>query len=138
MSNQKTNVIFMNYQKDGEKQTKIKIGTWSDKQKQDFLDFINEHETEYYNGHCCFSVHFDKQVIHSRTFDNPKVYVPHQAKNKKNELIIEVIPDINHNECWANNDSACPICLQNGGCKSLFISQYIGKVLFPDKYTKQK
>jgi len=134
----KTNVIFTNYPEYGLTQNTIKIGQWTEQQKMDFLSAIREHTPQEYALPCSFNVHFDKSVIHSRNFDVPKLFNPHAPKNKPNELIIEIIPQIEDVDCYAKRPAACPNCIKNGACESWFIKKYIGEILFPNKYAKQK
>lgn len=138
MATKKTHVILTNYSRDGWAPNDIKIGNWTEQQKNDFLAKINTHTPWNYNNGCTFNVHFDKSVIHARSFDRPKTFIPHAAKNKPNELIIQIIPDIDFCDCWAGSEISCPICLKGGDCTSLFIQEYIGKILFDHKYAKQK
>lgn len=138
MLDKKTNIIFMNYPEKRREPTKIKIGTWTEQQKNDFLANLNEHTPWDYNQRCVFNVLFDKSVIHARSFDRPKTFTPHVAKNRPNELIIQIIPDIDFCDCWAGSEMSCPVCLKCGDCTSAFIKKYIGEILFPNKYAKQK
>lgn len=131
----KTNVVFMTYPRNREKPTKIKIGTWSEQQKIDFLNQVLAHTGLYFNDRCSFNVHFDKSIIHSCAFKKSILFTPTRSKNKKNELIIEVIPDIEILNCSV---SQCSRWIQNGGCQSWFIQKYIGKTLFPNIYAKQR
>ena len=134
----KTNVILTSYPLAGWTPTRIKLGTWTDEQKEQFLATVKKHTPWGYIDHCVFSVHFDNSVIHSRSFDTPRTFTPHVAKNKPNELIIEVIPDMEYTECWPICPATCPMCIQDGQCTSLFIRKFVGEVLFPKKYAKQR
>ena len=135
----KTHVILTNYSRDGWAPNDIKIGNWTEQQKNDFLADLNKHTPwDDYNQRCVFNVHFDKSVTHMRSFDRPQTFTPHVPKNKPNELILEIIPDINFCDCWAGCPVACPACIKDGGCTSLFIKKYIGEIIFPNKYAKQK
>ena len=137
----KTNVILTSYPLNGWASTTLKLGTWTDKQKQDFLNYIRGRHPFadgcYYNT-CSFNVHFDTYVLHSRGFDAPKTFMPIRPKNKKNELIIEVITDEENRECWPVCPAVCPLCIKDGQCTSPFIQKYIGEFLFPEKYKKQR
>lgn len=136
----RTNVILRNYPDNFWvlAAQSVKIGTWTEQQKQDFITKINQHRGWDFIDGCAVSVHFDKSVIHARSFDAPKAFMPHVAKNKPNEILIEVIPNINTNECLAFMPMQCPNCIANGECTSPFIREYIGKILFPKKYNNQK
>ena len=138
MPDKKTNVILMNYPEYETPPNIIKIGTWTEQQKMDFLNAIREHTAEDYIDPCSFNIHFDNSVIHARNFDSPKLFTPHRQKIKPNELIVEVIPNIEFSECWAACARACPKCIQNGECRSWFMREYICKMLFPNKYAKQR
>lgn len=141
MPDKKTKVILTSYPLDGWTSTTLKLGTWTEKQTQDFLNYVRGRhpfaDGHYYNT-CAFNVHFDKYVIHSRGFDAPKTFRPIKSKNKKNELIVEIITDEENRECWPGCPSTCPLCMQDGQCTSPFIKKFVGEVLFPEKYAKQK
>lgn len=134
---EKTNVIFMNYPEKRREPTRIKVDTWTEQQKMDFLSAIRKHTPQEYALPCSFNVHFDKSVIHSRNFDVPKLFNPHAPKNKPNELIIEIIPQIEDVDCYATRPAACPNCIKNGACESWFIKKYIGQTLFPNQYKQR-
>ena len=137
----KTNVILTSYPLNGWASTTLKLGTWTDKQKQDFLNYIRGRHPFadgcYYNT-CSFNVHFDTYVLHSSGFDAPKTFMPIRPKNKKNELIIETITDEENRDCWPVCPAVCPLCIKDGQCTSPFIQKYIGEFLFPEKYKKQR
>ena len=137
----KTNVILTSYPWDGWTPTKLKIGSWTDTQKNDFLNYIKLRrplvDGHYYNT-CSFNVHVDDYIIHSRGFDTSKIFKPIKSKNKKNEVIIEIITDDEHRECWPACPATCSLCMQDGQCTSPFIQKFVGEVLFPEKYAKQK
>ncbi|MBO4480090.1 MAG: hypothetical protein J5742_00505 [Alphaproteobacteria bacterium] len=144
MANKKINVIlsvYPNGQSGVLSPTKLKIGSWTDEQKQDFLKFVQEFhplaDGHYYNT-CSFNVHFDKSMIHARGFDTPKVFQPMRSQNKPNEIIIEIITNEEYRECWPVCPATCPLCMRDGQCTSSFIKKYVGNPLFPNKYEKQK
>jgi hypothetical protein len=140
MPHKKTNVILANYPDNScvLATQDVKIGNWTEQQRQDFLTKLNQHKGWEFIDGCAVSVHFDKSVIHARSFDAPKTFTPYVAKNKPNELLIEIIPNMITNECPACFPAGCPACLRDGECTSPFIKEYIGNVLFPNKYNKQK
>ena len=138
MPDKKTNVIFMNYPEKRREPTKIKIGTWTEQQKTDFLNQVLAYSRFCFDDRCTFSVHFDKSVIHSCMFENPNLFKPICPKNKKDELIIEVIPAIELSSCSAPHNNLCALCIQQGKCQSWFIQEYIGQTLFPNQYEKQR
>ena len=136
MQDKKTNVIVVNYSDGTTKQKKIKIGIWSAEEKQDFLSEISSHES--FDGVCSFNVHHDKVLTHVPARGATKQFVPTHSQNKRNELIIEIIPNLENNECWVNTPESCPHCLQIGDCRSWAIKKLIGMKLFKEKYTNQK
>lgn len=122
-----------------EKPTVLNCGTITDAQKQDFLAAISEHKPSDGDNHTCgFNVYYAKQsAMRVVPYDMPTDFQPVKKKIGKNELIVEMIP-MSKKECgsWANYH--CPICLASGDCTSPFIRKYIGALLFPDKYAKQR
>ena len=138
---QKTNVILTSYSIDSTP-TKLKIGKWTDQQKQDFLVYVQKFsplaDGYYYESRCAFNVHVDDYIVHSRGFDKPIRFKPMHSKNKPNEMIIEIITDEEHRDCWPACPATCPLCMQDGQCTSPFITKFVGEVLFQQKYAKQK
>ena len=124
-----------------EKPTVLNCGTITDAQKQDFLAAISGHKPSDNDGdnHTCgFNVYYAKQsAMRVVPYEVSTNFQPTKQKIGKNELIVEMIP-MSKKECgsWANYH--CPICLASGDCTSPFIKKYIGEVLFPDKYGKQR
>ena len=141
MATTKTKVILTSYPLDGWSSTTLKLGSWTEKQKDDFLNYVRGRhpfaDGHYYNT-CSFNAHVDDYVIHSRGFDAPKIFRPIKSKNKKNELIIEIITDEENRECWPICPATCPLCIQDGQCTSQFIKKFVAERLFPNKYAKQK
>ena len=141
MPGKKTKVILTSYPRDGWTSTTLKLGTWTEKQKNDFLNYVRGRhpfaDGHYYNT-CSFNVHTDDYVIHSRGFDAPKIFRPIKSKNKKNELIIEIITDEENRDCWPVCPATCPLCIGDGQCTSPFIKKFVGEILFDHKYAKQK
>jgi len=138
MPDKKTTIILTNYQRNRMTPTTIKIGTWTEQQKRDFLNKILAHAGFCFDDRCSFSVHFDKSVIHSCMFEKPKLFTPMQPKNKPNELIVEIIPNIESADCYAAHKADCPTRIKSGLCTSWFIKNYIGKMLFSKRDAKQK
>lgn len=134
MPRKKTNVFLMNYPLDNRGSNKIKIASWTAEQKDNFLNAIRTQRAGYYVAPCAFSIHFDTYVIHARSFDRPKTFTPHISKNKPNEIIIEIIPDVENCDCWTSLPISCPDCIKRGGCDSVFIKGAICNVLFPNAY----
>ena len=131
-----TTVILINYSDGITKQAKIRAGVLSPKEKQDFLTKVSEYES--FDNVCSFNVHYDKKLMHVPAKGGTRQFIPMHSQNKKNELIIEIIPNLNKNECWANNETSCIKCLQTGGCQSYPIKNLIGIKFFKDNYTDQK
>ena len=138
MPTKKTNIILTTYQFDKTKPTRLKLGPWDETQKQEFLNFIQGYNPndDLFLSPCCFSVHFDKSVIHLRASDTPKLYTPMHSRNKKNEIIIEIIPNDEERICWPACPETCPLCMQDGQCPSLFIQKYVANILWPNKYAR--
>ena len=132
-------IIVTNVPNGKEKPTVLNCGTITDAQKQDFLAAISEHKPSDGDNHTCgFNVYYAKQsAMRVVPYEVSTNFQPTKQKIGKNELIVEMIP-MSKKECgsWANYH--CPICLASGNCTSPFIKKYIGKVLFPDKYGKQR
>lgn len=135
-----TKITLTNMPKGREKATTLHCGTMTVQQKQEFLDCIFKYNPKSNNGHnhtCGFNLYYDKRALRVVSYDTPKQYKPLRHKNSENELVIEIIP-LHHEECgsWANYH--CPMCLEYGACTSQFIRKYIGEVLFPDKYGRNR
>ena len=132
-------VTLTNVPNGKEEPTVLNCGTITDAQKQDFLAAISEHKPSDGDNHTCgFNVYYAKQsAMRVVPYEVSTNFQPTKQKIGKNELIVEMIP-MSKKECgsWANYH--CPICLASGNCTSPFIKKYIGKVLFPDKYGKQR
>ncbi len=140
MANKKTNVILTTYQIDKTKPTKIKLCQWTEPQKQEFINYAKGHippEGPAIDG-CAFNVHHNSSLIHCRPSETSREYIPHNSRNKSNELIIEIITDEENHECWPVCPAVCPLCIKDGQCTSPFIQKYIGEILFPEKYKKQR
>jgi len=133
----KTNVILTSYPTDGWTPATLKLGTWSEDKKQEFLAFVRMHDLYKMPG-CNINIHFDTSVMHVRGFKKPITYTPTRSRNKSNEMIIEIITDEENRECWPVCSAACPLCIQDGQCTSPLVKKYIGEVLFPDRYVKQR
>lgn len=138
MSETKTTVFFTRYQRNNEKTPKIKIGTWTDQQKQDFIKKLGEHIPTSFWWPCTLNVHYDKLITHVRGFYDCHTYVPMRPQNKKNEMIIEVIPRLDDaTDCPITSERDCPGRVHSGGCPSLLIQDFIGEIFFKDKYTQR-
>lgn len=132
-------VTLTNVPNGKEKPTVLNCGTITDAQKQDFLAAISGHRPSDGDNHTCgFNVYHAKQsAMRVVPYEVSTNFQPTKQKIGKNELIVEMIP-LSKKECgsWANYH--CPICLASGDCTSPFIKKYIGEVLFPDKYGKER
>lgn len=140
MATKKTNVILTSYTQSNEKQTRIKLDAMTEKQKQDFLDTIRAYDAPegLVSDKCAFNVHYDSAIIHWSPIKLPRDFVPQHSQNQKNEIIVEMIPALDDCGCYAVGNKACLTCLRSGGCTAPGVRDVIGKILFPDKYAKQK
>ena len=141
MANKKdTNVILTSYPVDGWTPTKLKLNKLTDKQKQEFVNHIKGYlpPEGLISNNCAFNVHYDSSLIHCCSSNTPHEFTPHNSRNKPNELIIEVITDEENRECWPVCPTVCPLCIKDGQCTSPFVQKYIGEILFPNKYKKER
>ena len=125
---------------DDEKPTTLNVGRMSGKAGQNFVKNIlqlDPKDNEGDNHTCGFNLYYHQNAVRVVPYDKPKTWQPFNQKNEENELVIEIIP-ITTKDCgsWANYQ--CPMCLASGECTSPFIKKYIGEVLFPKKYGKQR
>ena len=134
MKNQKSNVILVNYSDGKIKQKKINVGIWSAEEKEAFLSKISAYES--FDNVCSFNIHHDTVLTHVPAHGAIKQFIPTHSQNKKNQVIIEIIPDMSRNECWATCETSCIECLKTGGCQSYPIKTLIGMRLFKEQYTK--
>ena len=103
----------------------IKMGTLPQVQMDNLLKFINEYNPEDFSGTKCFcNLHFDTTIIHANGIQPAKQFAPMHPKNKKNEIIIEIIPaaDAEDRDCGLKADANCATIFQCGLCKSPFIT----------------
>lgn len=135
MADKKINIILTSYPNGKCTPTKLKLGPWIDKQKQEFLQLVRD--PGLLGDGCCFNVHFDKFILHSCGSKKPITFTPMHSQNKKNEIIIEIIPDEENRTCWPACPETCPLCIQDGQCTSQLVSRCIGEFLFKDKYKQR-
>jgi acyl carrier protein len=133
-------ITITNVQKGNEKPTTLNCGTITDAQKQEFLNAVSEYKPSATNGdnHTCgFNLYYAESAKRVVPYDIPKDFQASQRKIGENELVVEMVP-VTTKECgsWANYH--CPICLASGDCTSPFVRKYIGTLLFPDKYGKER
>ncbi len=138
MPDKKTHVILTTYPIGKTTPTKLKLGTWDEQKKQDFLKLVQNNHEQMFICTCSFNVHFDGYIIHSYSFGRaPKMFKPMHSQNKPNEIIIEIITDEENRDCWPICPSTCPLCMRDGQCTSPFVRD-MASLLFPNKYKKQR
>ena len=125
MSDKPIKIILVNYNPRGEKRTKIKFGTCSVQEKQDFIAKLPEYANDFADELCSLNIHHDKLLTHIPARGMVRQFVPRHSQNTKNELIIETIPNMEYNECWANAPIACPKCINEHGCTSHLIKDLV-------------
>ena len=123
----KTKVFLMVHPKGNEKPEQIELTTWTDEQKNNFLNAVKNYTT--INGlvtdRCFFNVHYDSSVINTCSFKAATEFTPTHPKDQANELIIEIIPDQENPLCGISTTYGCMDCLQKNKCSSPFISKMI-------------
>ncbi len=137
-----TFVTLTNRPKGSEKPETINCGEITAEQKNKFFEAIIPYNPETMNGcnkSCGFNVYYGPLVSYVSPYSATHTVAQNSnhLKNEGNEIIIEMVPITTH-ECgsWANYH--CPSCLEKGECKSRFVIQYVGMLLFPEKYKKQR
>lgn len=142
------NVTLTHIPNAGEKTTRLNLEQLTSLEVYNYMHSIRYYNPQdniirYYNPQddngnnylCGFNIYYKSVAFRVVPYDIPKKW--HDKKNDENELVIEMIP-LSKSECGSQANYHCPICLANGECKSPFIKKYIGKVLFPEKYGKQR
>ena len=137
-----TFVTLTNRSKGSEKPETINCGEITTEQKNKFFEAIIQYNPETMNGcnkSCGFNVYYCSLVSDVRPYSTTQTFVQqgNHRKNGENEIVIEMVPITTH-ECgsWANYH--CPSCLKKGECKSKFVRQYVGMLLFPDRYINHR
>lgn len=138
--------ILMNYENFGSgRPTQLNLGSMSYETQETLLKLLFKLKSaKEDNFGCGFDLFYDDtnalEVRPNRKtpviYWNPKPLV---NLSRPNELIIMMRPGLFQNTgCGVKRVHNCPLCVYNGKCKSPFIRKYIGSILFPDKYKKQK
>lgn len=107
------------------KPAQIKLGPWTEEQKQYLLNFIKNYNPDNFSGTKCFcNLHFDTTIIHANGIRPAQQFTPTHPRNTKNEMIIEIIPaaDAEDRDCGLKADANCAMVFQRGLCKSPFIT----------------
>ena len=137
------------------KQTKIKIGTWSDEQQQKFIESLYKFEDkDTYRCLCSFDVEYDNTRLCDIGIGDGvgctiNDWPDHLKTAKDSELVIEMDPSIKRPgsslpddgsdcECGAKHSHCCPRYIKDGKCTSPSIRKLVGEVLFPEKYGKTR
>jgi hypothetical protein len=128
--------------------TQLNLGQISEEQLKKFLVIISNSKPErgekYY---CGFDVFWGNEAFEVRPMRLDArlpvaehwLPMPSMTPAKPDEVVIVLRPGVlNDIDCAVSDAHNCPICIQSGMCPSPFIRKYIGKVLFPNKYAKQK
>lgn len=108
------------------KPAEIKLGSWTEEQKQYLLNSITNYNPDDFADTKCFcNVHFGNTIIHANGIRPAKQFTPIRPMNKPNEMIIEIIPaaDADDRYCGLKVDANCALCFQRDLCKSPFITR---------------
>ncbi len=126
MTDRKITVILTNKSMSNiGKPAQIKLGPWTEEQKQYLLNFIKNYNPDNFSGTKCFcNLHFDTTIIHANGIRPAQQFTPTHPRNKKDETIIEIIPaaDAEDRDCGLKADANCAMIFQCGLCKSPFIT----------------
>ncbi len=107
------------------KPAEVKLGPWTEEQKQYLLNFIKNYNPDNFSGTKCFcNLHFDTTIIHASGIRPAQQFAPIRPMNKPNEMIIEIIPaaDKEERDCGLKEEANCAMIFQRGLCKSPFIT----------------
>ena len=108
------------------KPAKIKLGSWTEEQKQYLLNSITNYNPDDFADTKCFcNVHFGNMIIHANGIRPAQQFTPIRPMNKPNEMIIEIIPaaDKEERDCGLKEEANCALCVQRNLCKSPFITR---------------
>lgn len=131
-------VTLTNVSKGTEKPTVLNCGTITDAQKQHFLAAkYKPNMTDDDFHECGFILYYAQSSKGVLPYGMPEKFRPSKRKIGENELVVEMIP-LDANKCGSWDLYNCPKYIASGNCTSPFIKKYIGEVLFPDKYGKQR
>lgn len=134
--------------------TKLEIGTWSKRQQKSFIKSLYKFKgPEPGCCLCCFDVEYNNTRLFDIGLYNGVVYASNnwldEFKNaKKNDFAIIMNPFIQRGTMTLTKDSyckcgitsahQCPKYIKDGKCTAPTIQELVGKVLFPNKYGKQR
>ncbi len=128
--------------------TQLNLGQISEEQLNKFLSIIRNSKPERGEKyHCGFDVFLIDKAFAvepkpiGRNLPTTIEWLPasYISPAKPDEVVIVMRPGVlDDTDCVVSDTHNCPICIQSGMCPSPFIRKYIGKVLFPNKYAKQK
>ena len=128
----KTKVFLVVHTKGNEKPEKIELGTWTDGQKNAFLNSIRTYTPicGLVPDECYFNVHYDSSIINASSSAPICEYHPNRPTNKPDEMIIEIYPDNKkHPLCGVSTSHGCAKCLQTKHCPSPLIASIITPVI---------
>ena len=144
-------VVLMNEKIYGHKVQKYSICTWSNEQQKKFVqslyDFKDPGDDECL---CNFDVEYDNTCLCDVGLDDGIGCVdnnfPTELKiGRQDEFAIIMKPFMLHDtapeescKCGIKDNHQCPKYIKDGKCTAPSIIKLVGKVLFPDKYGKQK
>ena len=125
--------------------TQINVGVISEEVRKKFIEYIrNCKPIDGNEFHCGFDVYCDDktgfEVRPNRKQPAVDWNVPDCLNRAgENEMVIEMQPGkLKETDCPVSRSHDCPLCIASGKCPSPFIRKYIGKVLFPNQYGKQR
>ena len=121
--------------------TQINVGLWSDQKQKKFLTILKNLKKQEFGGvDCYFWVLGDNFSYNVKPWKKEPTEIicgiNKDYEAQPDELVVDVRPKCKW--CAKTHPSNCPIRIASGTCNSPFIRKYIGEVLFPDKYKKQR
>ena len=134
------NIILTHIPNAGEKNTRLNLEPLTSLEVYNFMHCIQHYYPQYDYGNnysCGFNIYYKGVAFRVVPYDIPKKWQSFDKKSGGNELVIEMIP-LSKSECGSQANYHCPTCLASGECKSPFVKQYIGKILFPGKYKTER
>lgn len=136
----KTKIFLVVHPKGNEKSEKIELGTWTDGQKNAFLNSIRTYTPicGLVPDECYFNVHYDSSIINASSSAPICEYHPNRPTNKPDEMIIEIYPDNkNHPLCGVSTSHGCANCLQTKHCPSPLIGGIITPLIQQQKQAQK-
>ena len=119
---------------------KIVLGNWTKQQKQDFITSVNKYVPclFYFDCACSFNIHYDQSIIHVSPFDKPKTFIPLHPRDKKGQMIIEIIPNVDTAKCYPESpDVHCLGSIFCKNCSSNFIKDNLLTKVWYNHKTKR-